>query len=283
MYNDKRTIQPAILIIAAVTLATVSCQKKFDPKDYAPKETFGGYESAREIAPSNLVAYFAFEGDLVDSVSNTSATNTNTSNSPGIKGQGMLVGQDKYAIFTPTDAIKNLESMTVAFWISTPVNGAGIQEPICIVNPTQFWGNLDMFFDAQSDASSVFKNHLINPANPSSPDTWLPDSKLNSPWDKWIHFALTYDKASNKFTFYVNGAPFNSATPPGFGGLNFASSPAIVLGTVQFMTVPNLTTGTTPQPWASFLLGVMDELRIYNKALSGDDIKALYNLENLGK
>lgn len=280
MYNDKRTIQPAILVIAAFTLAMVSCQKKFDPKDYAPKETFGGYESAREVAASNLVAYFAFEGGLVDSVSNTAAINTNTSNSPGIKGQGMLVGLDKYALFTPTGAIKNLESMTVAFWVNTPVNSAGIQEPICFVNPTQFWGNLDMFFDAQSDASSVFKNHLLNSSNA---DVWLPDSKINSPWDKWMHLALTYDHASGKFVFYVNGAPLTTATPSGFPGLNFANVPVIVLGTVQFMTDPNLTTGTTPQSWASFLLGVMDELRIYNKALSGDDIKALYNLENLGK
>ncbi|MBN9383152.1 MAG: LamG domain-containing protein [Chitinophagaceae bacterium] len=280
MYNNKPTIKQAACLIAVVTLAMVSCQKKFDPKSYAPAETFGGYSASNQVASSNLVTHFAFEGNLQDSVSKTAATNAGTSFSPGIKGQGMLVGLNNYALFTPTDAIKNLQSMTVAFWVNTPINKTGIQEPICFVNPTQFWGNLDMFFDGQTDASSVFKMHLLNSANA---DTWLASWSIASPWSKWIHIALTYDHGSGKFTFYVNGAPAGSATPSGFDGLNFAQVPAIVLGTVQFMTTPNLTTGATSQPWASFLLGVMDELRIYSKALSGDDVKALYNLENLGK
>ena len=44
-----------------------------------------------------------------------------------------------------------------------------------------------------------------------------------------------------------------------------------------------MTSATDHQDWASFVLGVMDELRIYKKALTADDVKALYNLENLGK
>ncbi|WP_431212902.1 hypothetical protein ACQ86N_45875 [Puia sp. P3] len=44
-----------------------------------------------------------------------------------------------------------------------------------------------------------------------------------------------------------------------------------------------MTSGASSQSWASFLLGTMDEVRIYNKALSGGDVKALFQLENLGK
>ena len=280
MYNNKLTIKPAILVFAAFTLAMTSCQKKFDPKDYAPAETFGGYAASNEVAASNLVAHFAFEGDLQDSISKTSATNAGTSNSPGIKGQGMLVGLNNYALFTPTDAIKNLQSFTVSYWLNTPINTTGIQEPICFVNGSQFWGNLDMFFDGQSDATSKFKMHLFNTA---VQDGWLDQWSIASPWGKWLHITLTYDMTSEKFVFYVNGAVVGSATKTGFGTPNFANVPVIVFGTVQFMTTPNLTTGADPQSWASFLLGVMDELRIYSKALSGDDVKALYNLENLGK
>jgi hypothetical protein len=281
MYNNKSTIKPAILVFAAFTLAMASCQKKFDPKSYAPKETFGGYAASNEVAASDLVTHFAFEGDLLDSVSKTAATNSGTSNSPGIKGQGMLVGLNNYAVFTPTDAIKNLQSMTIAYWVNTPINTAGIQTPVSFVNPTQFWGNLDMFFDGQTDAKSVFKMHLFGSGG--SKEAWLDKWSIASPWGKWLHIALTYDMASEKFVFYVNGAPVGSSTSTGFGAVNFANLPAIVLGTVQFGTTPSLTSGTGNQPWASFVLGVMDELRIYKKALSADDVKALYNLENLGK
>ena len=88
---------------------------------------------------------------------------------------------------------------------------------------------------------------------------------------------------SGTFAFYVNGALLGSVINKNFGALNFSSSPAIVLGTTQLMTNPLLTSGGGPQSWTSFVLGTMDELRIYKKALGADDIKALYNLENLGK
>ncbi|MDO6433532.1 LamG domain-containing protein [Flavitalea sp. BT771] len=280
MYNNNLTIKPAMCLLAAFTLAMVSCQKKFDPKSYAPKETFGGYATSNEVAASDLVAHFAFEGNLVDSVSNTAATNHGTSNGTGIKGQGLLVGLNNYTLFTPTDAIKNLQSFTISFWVNTPINTTGIQEPVCFVNPAKFWSNMDIYFDGQSDATSKLKMHLFNTAEQ---DGWFDQWSIANPWDKWLHITFTYDLASEKVAFYVNGALVGSATKTGFGTPNFANVPVIVFGTVQFMTDPNLTTGADPQSWASFLLGVMDELRIYKKALSADDVKALYNLENLGK
>lgn len=281
MYNNKLTIKPAICLIAAFTLAMVSCQKKFDPLSYAPKETFGGYAASNEVAAADLVAHFAFEGNLVDSVSKTAATNNGTSNSTGIKGQGMQIGLNNYAVFSPTPAIKNLQSMSIAYWVNTPINTTGIQTPVDFVNDSQFWGNFDMYFDGQSDASSVFKMHLFG--NGGANEAWLTAWSLTSPWGKWIHIALTYDMASEKFTFYVNGALVGTSTQTGFGAVNFANVPAIILGTVQFQTTPSMTSATDSQSWASFLLGTLDELRIYKKALSADDVKALYNLENLGK
>jgi len=281
MNNNKLTIKPVTCLLAVFTLAMVSCQKKFDPKSYAPKQTFGGYAASNEVAAADLVAHFAFEGNLVDSVSNTSATNSGTSNSTGIKGQGMAIGLGNYAVFTPTTAIKSLQSMTIAYWINTTINTTGIQTPVDFVNAGQFWGNFDMFFDGQSDASSVFKMHLFG--NGGASEAWLTGWSLTSPWGKWIHIALTYDMASEKFSFYVNGALVGTSTQTGFGAPNFANVPAIVLGTVQFQTTPSMTSATDAQGWASFVLGTMDELRIYKKALTTEDVKALYNLENLGK
>ena len=108
MYNNISNIKPALFLFTAFTLAMASCQKKFEPASYAPKQTFGGYDASNQVAASDLVAHFSFEGNLVDSVSKTAASNSGTSNSPGIKGQGMQVGLGNYAVFTPTDAVKNL-------------------------------------------------------------------------------------------------------------------------------------------------------------------------------
>jgi len=279
MHYNKLTIKPAVCLFAAFTLAMVSCQKKFDPKSYAPAQTFGGYAASNEVAAADLVAHFAFEGGLLDSVSNTSAINSGTSNSTGIKGQGMAIGLGNYAVFTPTDAIKNLQSFTITYWINTPVNSGGIQTPIDFVNPDDFWGRLDMFFDQQSDDKALFKMHVSG----NGGDQWMDQWTLASPFGKWIHIALSYDQASGKFVFFVNGTQVGSVVNTTFAGAKFNTVPAIVLGTIQFQTSPSMTSKSSGESWASFVLGTMDELRIYKKALSTDDVKALYNLENLGK
>lgn len=268
-----------ILIIALFSFT--ACQKKFDPNSYKPEQTFGGYSSSNQIAADKLITHFSFDGVMTDSVSNTSATGFGTSYGPGIKGKGLQVGINNYATFTPTNAIKNLQDFTITYWVNTPVNKAGIQTPVCFVNPNQFWSNLDMFYDGQTDNSAVFKIHLFG--SNGTKEAWMADWKLNNPWGGWNQMALTYQMSSGTFTFYVNGTVIGSSVQAGFGAPNFADVPAIIFGTIQFMTNPSMTSGADAQGWASYLAGSMDEFRIYSKNLPGDDIKALYQLENLGK
>jgi hypothetical protein len=56
-----------------------------------------------------------------------------------------------------------------------------------------------------------------------------------------------------------------------------------VLGCVQFQTNPSLTSATGSQDWASYLTGSMDELRIYNAALTPAEVNALVVLQGKGK
>jgi len=280
MHNIKLSIKPAFGILAALSLLIVSCQKKFDSNSYKPAETFGGFSSSSQIESSALVAHFSFESSLMDSVSKTSAANYGTTFGTGIKGQAMQIGLNNYAVFTPSAGITGLQSMTVAFWMNTSENTTGTQELVDFVDSNQFWSNLDMFLDGQSASGCVFKIHCFGSGG--SQEAWLTSWNLASPWGAWTHIALTYDAGSNKFTFYVNGAAVGSSTAANFGNLNFANFPAIVLGTTQFETTPSLTSGATSQSWASYVLGLMDELRIYNKALTGTEVKALYQLETIG-
>jgi hypothetical protein len=56
----------------------------------------------------------------------------------------------------------------------------------------------------------------------------------------------------------------------------------MVFGTVQFQTDPSLTSESTAQSWASYLTGSLDEVRLYNAALTDDQINALVKLESRG-
>jgi hypothetical protein len=267
--------------LAAFSFMLFSCQKKFDPKSYAPAESFGGYASSNAVEASSLVAHFSFENNLIDSVSNTAASNNGTTFTPGIKGQGLQIGLNNYAVFNPTSAIAACQSISIAFWVNTTEDTLGIQPFVSFVDSNQFWGNLDMFFDGQKADSATMHVHAYGHSINQSVflQTWM----LGNIWGAWKHFVLTFDAASNNFSFYVNGTLFGTIPQPGFGPLNFTEFTGIVIGTMQFQTAPSLTDNTGSQGWCSYVLGEMDELRIYNKALTAADVSALYNLENLGE
>jgi hypothetical protein len=56
----------------------------------------------------------------------------------------------------------------------------------------------------------------------------------------------------------------------------------MVLGAVQFQTTPSLTNHGI-EPWANWLTGSIDELRIYNAALTPTEVGALVVLQGKGK
>jgi Concanavalin A-like lectin/glucanases superfamily len=270
---------PSILYVAAVSLLISSCQKSFDPKSYAPVQTFGGYATSSEIAPTNLAGYWAFDGNLVDSVSNTSGTNSGTSFTTGVKGQAMQGANNAYVLFNTTDAIKNLKAFTIAYWVNEPQNTAGIVGMVNLSDTVGFWGNIDMFFEnGSTPTNALFKTHIFS----NGSDAWLGSYDVANGFNAWVHFAVTYDGDST-FNVYVNGTALATSVQSGYGQLSFADSGPMVFGTVQFQTTPSLTSGSDSQPWASFMTGALDQVRIYNKALPDTDIKALYQLENLGR
>lgn len=278
-------------IIAAfvVTIAAFlfsSCQKNFNPKSYAPVQSFGGYGSSSEIAPSSLVGHWAFENSLVDSVSNTIGTGVGTSFTNGIKGQALQGANNAYFITTPSNAVKSLQSFTISLWVNTPQNTTGTYGLVCLSNTADFWGNFDVFFENGSSATNAqFKAHIENWQTATTDhETWLGAYPIGAVWNKWTHLVVTYDATSSTFNMYVNGSPIISpVVNAGNGNLVFQNASALIFGTMQFNTTPSLGTAGGAQPWASYVPGAIDEVRIFNKALVAGDIKALYQLEKLGK
>ena len=275
--KNKYTLIIAVVSIAGLLLS--SCYKEFDPKSYAPAFTINGFTSSREIKKSNLVGYWAFEGSYIDSVTNVVATGVGTSFVNGFKGKAMQGANNGYVISTVSSAVANLHSFTVSYWINTPQNTNGIVGTVNISRTDDFWGNLDMFYENGSTAtSSVFKTHVNNNGN----GAWLVNT-INNPWNTWMNVTVTYDQASSTFVTYINGSSIGSSTQAGYGSVVFQNATKLIFGTVQFQTVPSLGTAGGSQGWASFLTGIMDEVRIYNVALSAAEVNSLVVLQGKGK
>jgi hypothetical protein len=270
----------SMAIVGAMVFSLSSCYKKFDPKSYQPAFTFNGYTSVAEIGAGSLVGYWAFDGSYIDSVSKTAATGVGTSFTGGFKGQA-LQGADKgYVISDLPNAIKNLTSFTINYWLKTP-NTSGIITPITISRADQFWGALDMFYEngGRTDNTANLKVHYNGQS-----EVWFTNGFISNPWSGWINIALTYDAASSTFKLFQGGNEVASQTAAGLGNLAFPANAAkIIFGTSQFQTTPSLGTAGGAQSWAGYLTGQMDEVRIYNKALTASDLQALIVLQGKGK
>ncbi len=273
-------------LIPVILILLISCQEKFDPKSYAPVQSFGGYGNSSQIASANLVGHWSFENSLIDSVSSTVGTGVGTSFTAGIKGQGLQGANNAYYITTPSTAVVNLQSFTIALWVNTPQNTTGTYGLVCLSNTQDFWGNFDVFFENGSSYNNAkFKAHIENWQTPTTNhDTWLGAYDIGDVWNKWTHLAVTYDANTSAFNMYVNGSSIISPViSAGNGNLTIKNASALIFGTMQFNATPSLGTAGGAQPWASYVPGAMDEVRIYNKALAATDINALYQLEKRGK
>jgi len=276
-------IKRSLLFIMVCSVALTSCYKKFDPKSYQPIFTVGGYASSTEIGAGHLVGYWAFEGSYVDSISNTVATGVNTSFTTGFLGKALQGSSTGYVISDLPAAIKNLKSFTIDFWINTEQNTTTIITPICISNDNDFWGALDIFYESTSTASS---SNLKVHYGWQQKNDWFTTGFLANPWKAWQNIALTYDAATSTFNLYQGGSltAGGSQTVTGLGDAAFpAGANKLIFGTEQFQCNPSLGTAGGSQGWADYLKGQLDEVRIYDVALTPADLQALIILQGKGK
>jgi hypothetical protein len=279
----------ALLLMTVVSFVLSACYEKFDEDSYAPVFTISGFSSVKQIEPSSLVAYWGFEESLVDSVSGAAGTNKASTFVNGFKGKAVSfdVANKAYVTFDANSAITGLQSFTISFWVN-PVfvdanadNGVdGILGLVNLSNVGRFWGNINIFVENNSNPDAAIVKAIITSGTQES-DILVEGYK--GFFGAWTNHTLTYDASTSELIYYINGSKVKSKTANWTGPIGFTDSGPMVFGTVHFQTTPSLTTGSGAQPWASYLTGTLDEVRIYNKALSAENINALVVLQGKGK
>lgn len=173
---------------------------------------------------------------------------------------------------TITMWVKNIEEFQKGGLIS--VNGK--------IFPTQDWPSFVMMFDnknveeetgaktQQVNGRIMFKKEDGNETNMWL-DSWDP---AFAKYATWFHFAYTYVAETGAWALYVDGvkvkeAEFGDKMP--FGGCIPADADALYLGGWSSW----IEKYAGAQDWMSFFSGSIDEIRIFNKALTEDEIKAL--------
>ncbi len=293
MKTIKKLLTATLLsCIVVMLMITSSCLKKANV--YAPSrpvQPINGFLSSKDVDPGNLVAYWAFNGNLTDTISKIAGAATLTSFGKGIfQGEQALQGADSgYVVSAVPPNVQSLHSFTVSVWYNMPENTTGAVGLLSIANNQTggagFWGSLDIFFDnGATPTTGVLTVHVFNVSGSATgEDKFLAGNQVSNPFGVWANVTATYDDTTSTFVVYFNGAQIATTTDAGFAPLNWTAAQKMVFGTLQFQTNPSLTANAHYPGFASFLIGEMAHVRIYNKPLNANDVGAIYGLEKLGR
>ena len=287
-------------MLAALGLTAALVSSCGSGNDTPSLPAIGGYNSSNDIAASNLVAHWPFNGSNNERLSNTAPSSAvNAAFATGASGQGqalnLTAGYEAFPSLARLTAT-SLPSFTLSAWVNAKNNGSTPTSFVTIARAGEWAGSINLMSEtgqrkATSDTLFV-KGLLVQKAtdgnatfqdNITSPDKGG-DQAVKSA-GKWIHLAFVYDAATSRITLYGNGKKINN---PDYEARTYNGNP---LGNMVLFPVTNVIMGAwgtnlpggNPDSWQLPMTGQLDEVRIYSKALPIGDISSLYQLEAAGR
>lgn len=268
-----------LLILGSFLLALAACQKMDRP-------ALGDF--ARDTNPPGgpLKFYAAFDGRSLDSIRAVFGADNNVSFVDGVSGKAVNAPANGYVVFPSTNDFNKSTDFTLAFWVKkagpNPAGG-GTSFAFGLSTNTDIWTRQDMFL--------LFEDA----GNPSTADLAAAKFYMNDQWfefirtntedrrlpkvldGQWHHLAFVFDQNASTLTTYVDGAALTNL-PPNFGKfnnnggkVNFSRSAGVVVGGPGHYAV-----GKTPDGWMGNFNGQIDQFRMYGKALSAQEVQALF-------
>lgn len=292
----KLSIKNISLILAGIFLfsaALTSCKKSSTPDVTLPD--IGGYPSSDSVASSNLVAYWNFDGNQNEIKSGTAATSSaNATYTPGIKGQAIKLDSG-YVFYNSIPSLNGMNSFTVSAWIQVRNNydtlGNAFTSMIFqLSKPNSTFGNINL--GLETNWKPATNDTLVVHGWYTDPSNGLQDNR-NDPFGnppvgvvldttgKWINVMMTVDNNNPvNCLIYANGVNIGAYSNRG-ANVYTPSTPSSVIIGGWLNNVPGQP--HTSDTWPHAFVGSIDQVRVYNKALSQDEISALYQLEKAGR
>ena len=205
---------------------------------------------------------------MQDAVSaNNGMPTGNLSYSVGEVGQGLLLDGTTASATIPASSSLTVQSLTIEGWINPWSVSA--QEPIVEYSAPTGWAGVHLWL-AVGSPGTLF-------ANIRSQSSGLNQNSISSgsglvPSNQWSHVAVTYDQSSGVVCLFFDGTnvavrSVGSVTPNTGLPLNIGLRPA-----------------TSSEGGAgTHFRGKIDELSLYNRALSAAEVQAIYMAGGAGK
>ena len=249
-FSPGKVLSIGLTILAALAVATPQAQG-----------------SSCTPPPAGLVGWWKGDGTALDNVSANNGVNQNVAYTDGVVGQAFAFDPENFSYGTysgiqvadrPAYALTN--ALTIETWLRPRGDGYVIffrgdhrpgMDPYYLsmqANNTLRFGVCD------ADGNSAFVETTVN-------------------YFAWTHVAAMLDGSTGTLSFYTNGvlaAQTNTTIRP-FGDLLPDQSPGIGIG--------NVNDGGNNFPF----IGDLDEIALYNRALTPAEIQSIYNAGSAGK
>jgi hypothetical protein len=223
---------------------------------------FTDYKTSIPVRPEALVAGYSFfrhAGDFVGTNDGTVYGATLTTNRFGETDKAYdFNGTGNYIENTPIDISK--KDFTVNFWVKSPSGSSyspsSIQQNVIGFRPTEVVRGIG--FDKTTDNTITFKMR----SNSGLVEINSQVLQITN----WYNFIGTYNYSTNNMCYYQNGILLECKT-----GIN----------DINTITQTRLIGGSTISANSEGLVGSVDDILIYNEALTEDEISALYQYGRL--
>jgi hypothetical protein len=272
-----------IIIISAFTAAVALFGCKKDNNSGGSSNN--GSNGADTVAKANLVLYMKFNNDATDTKGHsTAATNSKfTTDRFGTANKAWHNDSTNFITVTvpSTDALF-VHSVTASLWVRAHhCTSTGFIVTFIDPNDPLGWdAGLGFFQDTDYKTDTLhmkgFTEHLNKDTHTFFDNYDNRATKTSWPLDKWIHVVYTYNASNSVAAMYLNGNLVLKDTT--------FDSPGVTAGSVTVpATASTLYIGKTPdtkQSWEHNFVGDIDDIRIYNAALSDAQVKNLYTAEN---
>jgi hypothetical protein len=270
------------------------------------------FTTAGSFTPDGMIAYWNFDDNVNDQVGGFSPIAAGiidlsyaTSFKSTVGKAGVFNGTTTLVEIPNGDQLDNTESFTLSFWVKADSTKHG-----------QFVMGLAGWFGFQFEISGDYKTcklaaqYKFGDGTSGSEDLWF-SADGNLGWqgwtycrdlttlgglsfimaDKWANVVCRYNAANKVGTMYINGEKMKEQDfnlwPAGdpkttVTGLKYAGNPGnnhFVFGFIQDKTDPTITDAWAQysDPANNHFKGMLDEVRIFHKALTEQEIQLMYN------
>lgn len=260
----------AIYWVLGLSLCVLSFSCKKDSMD---KETVNGNEELK----TGLIAYYPFNGNAKDESGNGNNLEVNgaviTENRFGDSQKAYKFnGISDYMVIPGILKADSLRQLTISVWVK--VEWLGHSSILSFLSRQPGTCSSYLGFDNSTDNFSAW-HQMVTTATQLGCSADILEDKIDNPLDRWSHIVLVQQYVVNNmasrytYTSYYNGKKLSThLTMFDFNTIAASFSRGGVIGA-------NNNSGNYSLNF-DFFGGCIDDIRIYSRALSDDEVEQLY-------